>query len=81
MIDDTEARLVNLTIAPNDVARILSGHMRITNLPVDARLVRATAPYEIHGWVLTLRHESFDVVEEGFHIPAFLALCEVKEEP
>ncbi len=81
MIDDTEDRLAILIIHPSDVVGILSGEKRITNLPSDARLVRAVAPYEILGWALCFKHQSFAVVERGLNIPNIWAEVEITEPP
>ncbi len=79
MIDtyDLDSRLVILIISPIDVSQVLSGTMRIINLPLNARLMRASAPYEINGWALTFRHDSFDPVPEGLNIPHLQAICEL----
>lgn len=70
-------RVVRAIVAERNLLELISGQMKIINLPADARLFRMYQDSALLSFVLLIESESFQKVKEGEEPPLFFFHYEV----
>ena len=64
-----EIRAKYLLIRHDQILAVLSGKLRFTNLPEDARLLNVSWAYEYNAFAVAVTSDGFPVVEPGQALP------------